>query len=344
MKKTNIDIIAGPCSAESEEQLMEIALQLKNDGRVSIFRAGVWKPRTRPDMFEGIGEKALVWLNNIQTKLQLPCCVEVANKFHVEQCLKNNITNFWIGARTTVNPFLVQEIADALKGNDVFIMIKNPITPDLKLWLGAVERFENCGIKKIACIHRGFFNYSNFEYRNNPFWGIPIQLKLIRPDIKIICDPSHISGNRYKIAEISQKAIDLEMDGLMIETHNNPNCAKSDAEQQITPDDLFILLNNLILREKGSIKHQLVNNYRLAIDQIDTQIIELFAQRVDLVKKIGQYKKDHKITILQAQRWNEVREKIISFSALKGIDKDFVNSYLEILHDYMINEQEKIIN
>ncbi len=339
----NFEIIAGPCSAESEKQLFDIAENLSIKNNVDIFRAGIWKPRTKPGTFEGVGNVGVEWLKNIQKKYNLPCAVEIANVNHLEICLKNDINIFWLGARTTVNPFLVEEIAKNLKNNsNVRLFIKNPITPDLKLWLGAIERCEKYGIKNIACIHRGFYNYYASEYRNTPLWEIPIQLKIIRPDIKLFCDPSHITGDRNLIYKISQKAIDLEMDGLMIEVHNNPSIAKSDAEQQITEHEFDILIEKLIFKQKGTIKHKIIDDYRMAIDDIDSQIINLFAQRLSLVKQIGNYKNEKNINILQSSRWQEVRKNIIDNAKKNNIDINFIYSYLDILHNLMLEEQNKI--
>ncbi len=299
-------IIAGPCSAESEQQVFETAQQLQSIAKIDLLRAGIWKPRTRPGNFEGVGEIGLKWLVDAGQSVGIPVTTEVANSKHVEQALKAGIDVLWLGARTTVNPFSVQEIADALKGVDVPIMIKNPINPDIQLWVGAVERILETGHTNIALIHRGFSSYEKTKYRNEPKWGIPIEMMQLFPDLPIICDPSHIGGKRDLIQPIAQKALDMNMKGLMIETHINPDQALSDAQQQITPAQLGDLLNDLVVREKTISNPEFISkleNLRTEIDDIDHKLLEILASRFNIINQIGQYKKENNTTILQPDRW-----------------------------------------
>ncbi len=339
-------IIAGPCSAESKEQLLDTAVELAKIPAVKIFRAGIWKPRTRPDGFEGIGIIGLEWLRKVKETTGLLTTVEVANPHHIEACLLQGIDVLWIGARTVGNPFSMQELAEALKGVDIPVMIKNPLNPDLKLWLGAIERIHQVGIKKIAAIHRGFYTYNSKPYRNAPLWEIPIELKRILPDLPIISDPSHIAGNRDLLSSIAQKALDLEMQGLMIEVHPHPENALTDAKQQITPEVLKGLLSSLIYRkEKGNsdFEHNL-NSLRSLIDSADDELIQILAKRMDLVNQIGAYKKQNDITILQIKRWNEIITMRLSKAGEMGLHQDFVKKLLEILHEESIRIQTDILN
>lgn len=339
-------IIAGPCSAESEKQITETAQLLSLNPKVKIFRAGIWKPRTRPDGFEGIGSIGLKWLKKIKKSTGLLTAVEVATPSHIEECLKNEIDILWIGARTVGNPFSMQEIAESLKGFDIPVMIKNPLNPDLKLWIGAFERLNNVGIKKLMAIHRGFSAYNSKPYRNAPYWEIPIELKRIVPELPIICDPSHIAGDPNLIAQISQRALDLEMNGLMIEVHPNPKEALTDAKQQLKPEVFNNLLDNLIFRSEtgnNTFQHKLAN-LRAKIDIVDDELIQILAKRMQLVNEIGIFKKEHNITILQLKRWNEIINNRIEKAEQLGLDRNFILHLLEILHQESIQIQNDILN
>jgi len=341
-------IISGPCSAETEEQVMETARQLKATGKVHMLRAGIWKPRTRPNAFEGIGEIGLKWLMNASVETGLPCMTEVANAHHVELALKAGFKKLWIGARTTVNPFTVQEIADSLKGiDDLEILVKNPVNPDLNLWIGAIERFKQIGINEVHAIHRGFSSFKTQRYRNEPMWEIPLALKSEFPTIKLICDPSHICGRRNLLPEIAQKAIDLIYDGLMIETHIDPSVALSDAQQQITPKELDELLSALVIRSEYSDNETFTKNLealRCEINSIDSELQNLLMKRMNIVKQIGKYKKENKITILQPQRWEEIKSLYHQFAKESGYSKIFVEKYLEAIHLESIRQQTKVMN
>jgi len=338
-------VISGPCSAESEEQVLETALQLSKIQNVKIFRAGIWKPRTRPGDFEGVGDVGLQWLKKVKQQTTLLTTVEVANPKHVEKCLENNIDILWLGARTVVNPFSIQEISNVLKGVNIPVMIKNPVNPDLKLWIGAIERIYNAGIKKIGAIHRGFYIFDNKVYRNQPMWEIPIELKRLLPDLPIIVDPSHICGNRQMLSAVSQRAMDLGMSGLMIETHPNPVNALSDAEQQIEPKKLEALLSNLIIRkQKGDINFEnKLEELRSQIDEIDRELIEVLANRMQIVDQIGKYKQENKITVLQLQRWNTIINDRLKSGKKLGLHDDFLAKLLEILHLESIRRQTNIV-
>lgn len=340
-------IISGPCSAESEEQLYNTAIELNKIKEVKIFRVGIWKPRTTANQFEGIGSVGFEWLKKIKEDTSLKIAVEVANPQHVEECIDNNIDIIWLGARTTVNPFLVQEIADELKGSDKVVMIKNPINPDLNLWIGAIKRINNAGIKKIIAIHRGFDTYHKSIYRNNPLWEIPIELKRLYPDLPLICDPSHIAGDKKYIKEISQEALDLEMNGLMIETHYKPEEALTDSNQQITPSELLEVLNELKIRKTNS-KNKIFSNklesIRSDINLIDQDIIKLLALRFSKVEEIGRYKKNNNITILQLKHWSEMIDKRIEQAIELGIEKEIILKILKIIHQHAIEIQNKIMN
>lgn len=339
-------LISGPCSAESEEQVMKTAVQLAKIGKVDMLRAGIWKPRTRPNSFEGNGSSALQWLKKAGKATGLPTCCEVANAAHVEECLKTGIDALWIGARSSVSPFSVQEIADALRGVDIPVMVKNPVNPDLNLWIGAFERLASSGIKHLAAIHRGFSSFEHTNFRNPPMWEFPIELKIRLPEIPIICDPSHISGNKGLIFEISQKAMDLNMDGLMVESHHNPAEAWSDVHQQLTPDQLEAILTKLIIRrENGSngLQNRLAE-LRNKIDLIDEQIIEKIASRMSIAEKIGEYKKEHNITILQLERWKKVilDRSIMGRSA--GLHEEFILEMLKLIHKESIRIQTEVMS
>ena len=339
-------IIAGPCSAETELQVMETAIALANIPYVKVFRAGIWKPRTRPKLFEGVGNIGLQWLKRVKAETGLLTTVEVATPEHVEECLKNNIDILWIGARTAVNPFSVQEIADSLKGVDIPIIIKNPVNPDVQLWLGVIERFYQAGINKIIAVHRGFYDFEKSPYRNAPIWEIPIELKRLCPEIPIFCDPSHIAGRTSLLADISQKALDLEMSGLMIETHCNPSKALTDAKQQITPPQLIELIENLVLRKStGNIEFQnKLEELRSEIDCIDKDLINILSKRMGVVEEIAKYKKENDITILQIKRWTNIINNRLKEAETKGLNQEFLLKLLQLVHKYSIQLQNEIIN
>jgi len=337
-------VIAGPCSAESEHQLLDIAINIKE--KTDVFRAGVWKPRTKPNSFEGIGEDALLWLRNVKKETGLKVITEVATAKHVELCLEFGIDMLWIGARTTVNPFYVQEIAEALSGVDIPIFVKNPIHPELALWAGALERLHKKGIQNISAIHRGFFTYESSAFRNEPKWEIPIELKRNFPDLPILCDPSHIAGDTSLIAELSQIAMDLDMNGLMIETHNNPEEAWSDANQQITPDSLKILLNNLVLRKRNFEDKTLnfeLNKLRERIDKLDEKTVDILNQRTGLVKDIAEFKIENNLTIFQLERWFKILEMRKDQAINLGMDPKMISDIFELIHKYSIITQSKIM-
>lgn len=337
-------IISGPCSAESEEQLLSTARQLAQIKAVKLFRAGVWKPRTRPNMFEGHGERALKWLQSVNRETGLKTTIEVANPKHVELALKYQIDVLWLGARTVVNPFSVQEIADSLRGVDIPVMIKNPLNPDLSLWIGAFERLNDSGITKLAAIHRGFDFFKKSAFRNAPMWEIPIELKRLYPDLPVFTDPSHISGKRSLLGEISQKALDLEMDGLMIESHYNPETALTDAKQQITPFALNKLIENLIIREKkGDIAFESkLEEFRTEIDRLDAEMIGILARRMEIIDAIGQYKKENNITILQLKRWSNILIERLENGTNMGLESEFLIKILELVHKESIARQTRI--
>jgi len=339
-------VMSGPCSAESEEQVMETSIQLKNAG-IKIFRAGIWKPRTRPSAFEGVGKEGLPWLKRVKEELKMYTATEVANVKHVYDALKAGIDMLWLGARTTANPFAVQEIADALKGVDIPILIKNPINPDVELWIGAFERLNQAGITKLAAIHRGFSLYSKTLYRNHPQWEIPIELKRRIPDLPIITDPSHICGSRDLLFEVSQRAMDLDFDGLIIETHCHPDKALSDAQQQITPGDLQKLLSRLILRKANIESNALLSTLeelRHEIDKYDDRLVEIFELRMAVARKIGLYKKNNNITILQTTRWDEILKHRIDQAAQKGLSEEFIIKVFRAIHEESINHQTRVMN
>jgi chorismate mutase len=337
-------VIAGPCSAETEEQVLTIANQLK-DSDVNYFRAGIWKPRTRPGNFEGIGALGLKWLQKVKKETGLKTATEVANRAHVELALEHDIDMLWIGARSTVSPFIVQEIADALKGTDKIVLVKNPVNPDLALWLGAIERLYTSDIKNLGVIHRGFSTYEKSKYRNNPEWQLPIELQNRFPDLPLILDPSHIAGNRDLIFDISQTALDLNFDGLMIETHHNPDKAWSDAAQQVTPDSLIRIMNDLKIRKETTPEAEYttaINNLRAQIDVVDNQIIELLGKRMIVADGIGNLKKANNVSVLQTKRWNEILGKMVLEGQEKGLSEEFILRMFKVIHQESINHQEKI--
>jgi chorismate mutase len=340
-------LISGPCSAETEDQLIATAHLLAKTGKVSVLRAGIWKPRTRPGEFEGIGSIGLTWLKRAKEETGLPTAVEVANAKHVEEALAAGVDILWVGARSTVNPFTVQEIADALKGVDIPVLVKNPVNPDLQLWIGALERINNAGITKLGAIHRGFSSFEKTAFRNEPMWELAIQLKTLAPELPIINDPSHICGNRELIQYVAQKALDLDMQGLMIESHLDPSVAWTDAKQQVTPAALSDLMNLLTLR-KPEIKDQNFTDklaeLREGIDKLDDQIIQKLAERMQIVQKIGEYKRDNGVTILQVNRWDQIMNKRSSFASALKLDLNFTGKLLELIHSESIRKQTEIMN
>ncbi len=340
--KENPVIIAGPCSAESKEQVLQTALEIKKDSRITVFRAGIWKPRTRPGNFEGVGKIGLSWLKEAKQITGLKLAVEVAKPHHVELALANDVDYLWIGARTVVNPFSVQEISEAVKGVKTTIFVKNPMTPDLGLWIGALERFNSVGIHNLAAVHRGFYQYKHDRYRNVPMWEIPIELKRNYPQLPIICDPSHIAGNRTLLLEISQKAMDLAMNGLMIETHINPDVALTDHFQQITPNTLSQLLDTLVYKRTDiQEKNNFLQLLRNEIDELDEQIIELLAKRMLKSNQIGQYKKENQITIFQLNRWKEVLNSRADIAEKKKLSKEFIATLFKLIHKESIRKQSE---
>lgn len=340
-------IISGPCSAETEQQVLETALRLHKTGKVDMLRAGIWKPRTRPGSFEGIGTKGLPWLQKAKELTGLPVTVEVATGKQVEDALHFDVDVLWIGARTTVNPFSVQEVADALRGVDVPVLIKNPINPDLELWLGAVERVAKSGIKNIGLIHRGFSSYGNTEYRNAPMWHLAIEMKRRNPHLMIINDPSHICGRRDILHEVAQTAIDLDYDGLMIESHIDPDNAWSDAKQQVTPETLAEMLDNIKWRKEDVASeeyHANLEKLRQQINHLDDELMQIIGQRMKVAEKIGQYKKENNITILQTNRWNAILERAFTKGERLGLSKEFITRYFDAVHMESINHQKKILD
>jgi len=334
-------IIAGPCSAETEEQVMNTARGLAAHG-IKIFRAGIWKPRTKPGGFEGVGVEGLPWLKRVKTELGMYTAVEVATSKHVREALAHDVDILWIGARTSANPFAVQEIADALEGIDIPVFIKNPVNPDLDLWIGAIERIYNAGIRRIAAIHRGFSTYDKKIYRNLPQWHIPIELHRQIPNLPIICDPSHIGGKRELIAPLCQQAMDLNFDGLIIESHCNPDKAWSDAAQQVTPDVLDLILNNIVIRDMTQSTESL-NALRHQIDELDTSLLELLARRMRVSNEIGLYKKEHNMPILQEQRYDEILKNRIAQAIDMDMDGEFMKTVLVAIHEESVRHQQEIM-
>jgi chorismate mutase len=340
-------IISGPCSAETEEQVMQTSQRLAATGKVDMFRAGIWKPRTRPGSFEGIGTKGLAWLQQAKKATGLPTAVEVATAKQVEDALHFDVDVLWLGARTTVNPFSVQELADALRGTTVPVMIKNPINPDLELWIGAVERVAKAGVKEIGLIHRGFSSYGNTEYRNAPMWHLAIEMKRRHPGLLMINDPSHICGRRDILQEVSQKAIDLDYDGLMIEAHIDPDNAWSDAKQQITPEQLGEMLNGIVWRREDIASeefHQALDKLRNQINHLDDEMMQILSQRMKVAEKIAEYKKENNITILQTNRWNEILDRACKRAEKIGLSKEFITKYFDAVHMESISHQTKVFN
>ncbi|WP_370867057.1 chorismate mutase [Butyricimonas paravirosa] len=339
-------VIAGPCSAETEEQLFNTATLLKNNG-IEVLRAGIWKPRTRPNCFEGVGIKGLPWLQNLQKDLGMKISTEVANAHHVEAALKHGIDMLWIGARSTANPFVVQEIAESLKGVDIPVLVKNPVNPDIELWIGAFERLYLCGIIKLGAIHRGFSSYNSARYRNTPQWQIPIELKRRIKDLPLFCDPSHISGHQEYIQEVSQKAMDLGFDGLIIESHVNPDRALSDAQQQITPDQLNEILTHLIIREEhpnNSNNTLIIEELREKIDTLDNTIMEALTNRMKIIEDIGMYKKQNNITILQPDRWEKILTRVLEEARKNNLSEELVERVFKAIHQASIDRQTDIMN
>ncbi len=337
-------LIAGPCSAETEEQVMTTAKALASQ-KIELFRAGIWKPRTRPNSFEGVGIPGLTWLQSVKQETGLKVTTEVANNKHVDLALKHNIDVLWIGARTTVNPFSVQEIANSLVGVNIPVLIKNPINPDLKLWMGAIERIYKAGITKIGLIHRGFSVYGKSPFRNIPRWQIPIELKKEFPEIMLLCDNSHICGRTDTLQEVAQKALDLNFDGLMTEIHPDPDNAWSDAAQQITPKQYDTLQNNLVLRKEGNAKIQDgLTSLRGQIDLLDDEILNILGRRMGVAEEIGLYKKKEGISILQAKRWAEILERSLIKGKTNNLSEHFINALLKAIHDESIDHQNQIMN
>ncbi len=335
-------VIAGPCSAETEEQVMTTARQLANNG-VKIFRAGVWKPRTKHGGFEGKGAEALPWMKRVKEETGMFTATEVATPKHVEAALEAGIDIIWVGARTSANPFAVQELADSLRGVDVPVLVKNPVNPDLELWVGALERINGAGIKRLGAIHRGFSSYDKKIYRNLPMWQIPIELNRRIPNLPIICDPSHIGGSRDLVAPLCQQAMDLGMDGLMIESHCNPDNAWSDAKQQVTPDILDYILDLLVIRSEMQTTES-INALRKQIDEIDNGLIDLLAKRMRISREIGQYKKEHGMTIVQTTRYSEILDKRSAQGSLLGVAPECVRGIFELIHEESVAQQVAIIN
>ena len=335
-------VIAGPCSAETEEQVMKTALELRMRG-CHNFRAGVWKPRTKPGGFEGNGEKALPWMQRVKKETGMMVATEVATPEHVELAMKYDIDILWIGARTSANPFAVQALADALKGVDVPVFVKNPVNPDIELWIGALERINQAGIKRLGAIHRGFSSYDKKIYRNLPMWQIPIELRRRYPDLPMICDPSHIGGRRELIAPLCQQAMDLGVDGLIVESHCDPDKAWSDAKQQVTPDVLDYILSLLVIRDE-SVTTEGITQLRHQIDELDNQLMDLLAKRMRVCREIGHYKKEHNMTVLQTNRYNEILEKRGAQGSLCGMAPEFVAQVFEHIHEESVRQQIEIIN
>lgn len=346
-KLDNPLLISGPCSLETEKQAIDTAKLLAKDKRVFVYRGGVWKPRTRPGMFEGVGSVGLKWLQLVKQETGLPVGTEVANAQHTEEAMKAGLDVLWIGARSTASPFVVQEIADVVKGSDAVVMVKNPVNPDVQLWMGAIERVYQSGIKNIVAIHRGFTPFKETKYRNYPNWQTVIELRRLMPNLPIICDPSHIAGKREYLYEISQKAFDMGMEGLMIESHIDPSCALSDAAQQLTPADLAKLLDRLVIR------HETANNpdfetrldvLRNRIDSIDIELLETLSSRVEIVKQIGRYKKENNVTALQINRWAQLMEDRVNIGKKLQLNDTFVKILFQLIHEDSVRMQTEIMD
>lgn len=339
-------VIAGPCSAESEEQVMETATQLCGKG-IHVFRAGIWKPRTHPNNFEGVGTEGLGWLKRVHDELGMKVCTEVASGKHVTECIRYGIDMVWLGARTTANPFLVQEIADALGGTDMPVLVKNPVNPDIDLWIGALERLNQAGIRRLGVIHRGFSTIDKIEYRNSPGWQVAIELHSRFPELPFFADPSHMGGARRYIREISQRSLDLGLEGLMIESHCKPDCALSDAGQQLTPDDLSKMLGSLQVRDADTENIDYQNNIstlRARIDVIDENLLYLLDSRMEVSRKIGEYKKEHNIAILQTSRWDHILEEMIEKGRKYGMSEAFVKNVFNAIHEESARVQDEILS
>jgi len=339
-------IIAGPCSAESEEQVLTTARQLKENG-IEIFRAGIWKPRTRPNSFEGVGSIGLEWMRLVQQELGMKISTEVANVKHVYEALRMGVDIIWIGARTSANPFAMQEIADALKGVDIPVLVKNPVNPDAELWMGAIERIQGAGISRVGAIHRGFSTFDKTRYRNIPQWQIPIELRQKMPGIPMIVDPSHIAGRRDILAEITQKALDLNYDGAIIETHCNPDKAWSDAKQQITPANLKVLVDNLVLRHRDLEPGMLIDtleDLREKIDNFDNKLLDILDERMKVAEQIGRFKKENNMTILQPDRWQEILNTTLKKGQNHDLSDEFIGQIFKAIHQESINKQTKVMN
>lgn len=337
-------IIAGPCSAETEEQVLATAHGLASNG-IRIFRAGIWKPRTKPGGFEGVGEAGLEWLRRVKAETGMFTATEVANRHHVHAALDAGIDLLWIGARTSANPFAMQEIADAIaeKNADVPILVKNPVNPDLELWIGAMQRIYNAGIRRLGAIHRGFSTYGKHLYRNMPQWHIPIELRRLFPDLPIICDPSHIGGKRELVAPLSQQAMDMGFDGLIIESHCDPDCAWSDKSQQVTPEVLNFILNTLVLRGENQSTESLAL-LRQQIDRLDNELLEVLNKRMSVSRDIGQYKKEHRMPVLQAARYDDIMQSRVKLAQEMGMSPDFMRTVLSAIHEESVRQQIEIFN
>ncbi|MCD8034419.1 MAG: bifunctional 3-deoxy-7-phosphoheptulonate synthase/chorismate mutase type II [Alistipes sp.] len=334
-------VIAGPCSAETEEQVMETARALAAEG-FRIYRAGLWKPRTKPGGFEGVGEVGIAWLQRVKRETGMYTATEVATREHVAAALKGGIDLLWIGARTAANPFAMQEIADALRGADVPVLVKNPVSPDLELWIGAIERIYNAGIRRIGAIHRGFSSIDKNLYRNHPLWAVPIELHRRLPSLPIFCDPSHIGGKRELIAPLAQQAMDLGFDGLIIESHCMPDCAWSDKAQQVTPDALAYITRNLVIRDE-TITTESLTELRSQIDKLDDELLELLTRRMRVSRDIGQYKKEHNMPVLQAQRYEELLARRAGQAEQVGMDREFMRTVLQAIHEESIRQQMEVL-
>ncbi len=339
-------LIAGPCSAESPEQVMNVSIEIAKNGNAHMLRAGIWKPRTRPDSFEGMGAIALPWLVEAGKETGLPVTTEIANRHHAELALKAGIDVLWIGARTTVNPFAIQEIADVLRGVDIPVMVKNPVNPDLELWIGAFERLEKAGIKELAAIHRGFSIYKHPKYRNVPTWELPIALRERLPNLPVICDPSHITGRRDLLLEVSQKAMDLNFDGLMIETHPNPDKAWSDAAQQVTPEGLKAIIDNLVMRSTAisASDASVLDELRHKITSLDDRLFDLLSARMSLSEEVGLFKREHNITILQQEHWTRLIASRLAKTDDYKLTERFVRQIMDAIHQESIRHQTKVMN
>ncbi|MCT4672980.1 MAG: chorismate mutase [Prolixibacteraceae bacterium] len=340
-------LVAGPCSLETEEQTMETARMLAKDPRVHVYRGGIWKPRTRPGSFEGVGEIGIEWLKKVKEETGLKVGTEVANAQHTEACLKAGIDVLWVGARSTASPFVVQEIADVLKGTDATVMVKNPVNPDVQLWIGALERINQAGIKNLVAIHRGFTPFQETKYRNYPRWKTLIELKRLVPNLPVICDPSHIAGKREFLYEVSQKAFDMGIDGLMVESHRDPSCALSDASQQLTPADLSAMLDKLVLRKlhiDNPVFENKLDELRNRIDATDHEIMELLSSRNKIVSQIGDYKKNNNVTALQIDRWTQMMNDRTDLAKRLGLDETFVKILFQLIHEDSVRQQTEFID